>query len=179
MPDPRTMSDFVSFAHELDVDPFRDAFGDGFLVITDGRDFQMKSRFQPTSRIDLHALAAVSKGAPMPESLVFLLQRDDESVYSFISVGRTNNCDVTLPDESVSKLHAIVKEIDGTFYIQDADSQNGTTLDDDPVPVRGQGNAPALVPGVDVCFGLVRMQFVDARELRNRAGKLPKTVATA
>ena len=173
------MSDFVSFAHELDVDSFRDAFGDGYLVITDGRTFQMRSRFQPTSRIDLNALAAVSRGAPMPEAPVFLLKRDEQSAYSFVSVGRTNNCDVTLPDESVSKLHAIVKEIDGTFYVQDADSHNGTFLDDDAVPVRGKGNAPALVPGVEMRFGSVRMQFVDARELRLRAGKLPKSVATA
>ncbi len=178
MPESRLISDFVSYSHELEVDAFRSAFGNAFLILADGLKFHRPEGFQPTARIDLAALRAVTAGAPIPETPVFMVQRDEDSAFPFVSVGRTKNCDITLPDESVSKLHAILKEIDGVIYIQDADSQNGTFLSKEAVPVRGKGKAPALISGADVTFGAVRMHFVDAAEFRKRVSLLPKSVAT-
>ncbi|MCP4499673.1 MAG: FHA domain-containing protein [Deltaproteobacteria bacterium] len=178
MPESRLLSDFVSYAHELEEDAFRSAFGNAFFILADGLKFHPPEGFQPTARIDLAALRAVTAGAPIPETPVFLVKRAEDSAFPFVSVGRTNNCDIMLPDESVSKLHAILKEIDGVIYIQDADSQNGTSLGGAEAPIRGQGKAPGLVSGSEVLFGAVRMHFVDAAGLRSRAALLPKSVAT-
>lgn len=50
-----------------------------------------------------------------------------------VSVGADRGCEVTIEESHVSELHASIRYQDGTFYLTDLDSTNGTFLNDDPV----------------------------------------------
>ncbi len=45
-----------------------------------------------------------------------------------VTVGRAPGCGVSLPDTTVSQLHARVFRRDGSFYLEDLGSTNGTWL---------------------------------------------------
>lgn len=93
------------------------------------------------------------------DTLVFPLRQKVTSSYSFISIGRTSNCDVTIADQSVSKLHAMVREENGVFTIEDAKSVNGTLVDEVPVPRRGTGQSAHLFVAARVAIGNVQLDF--------------------
>ncbi len=77
-----------------------------------------------------------------------------------ISVGRAGNCDIVLPDPSVSKLHAHLRpRKEGGFELVDVGSQNGTTVNGVKlVPDNGR----ALATRDSLVFGKVAAKFVDA-----------------
>jgi len=94
-----------------------------------------------------------------------------------ITVGRTRNNDIVLPDESVSKFHAFFREADATeppapadgprrMLLQDAGSRNGTLFNGGPVPTAKQGDPLVVSMGGQVRFGLVELTFLDAAGLR-------------
>src|SRR4051812_43525910 len=71
---------------------------------------------------------------------VLLVRKAEGNPYpDRISVGRARNCDVSIRDPSVSKLHAHFKVRDGGGYeLVDLDSQNGTCVNGRPLaPNRG------------------------------------------
>lgn len=45
-------------------------------------------------------------------------------------IGRHKKCDIVLPNDSVSKIHVEISVTGNTVQIRDADSHNGTTLND-------------------------------------------------
>ncbi len=53
---------------------------------------------------------------------VFSLQREETSV------GRSPDCDIFLDDVTVSRRHAVIREQDGRFVVEDLGSLNGTFL---------------------------------------------------
>jgi pSer/pThr/pTyr-binding forkhead associated (FHA) protein len=55
-----------------------------------------------------------------------------------VTVGRAPGCGVSLPDTTVSQLHARVFRRDGSFYLEDLGSTNGTWLN--------RGRVGAAVP---------------------------------
>ncbi len=59
-------------------------------------------------------------------------QLDDECLV----IGRDVNCDVTLPDDSVSRRHAQVELIAGGYQVTDLESTNGTYVNDQRVEAR-------------------------------------------
>lgn len=48
-------------------------------------------------------------------------------------IGRSKNCDLAVPDESLSRQHARVEYLDSEFYITDLDSANGVYIDGDRI----------------------------------------------
>ena len=48
-------------------------------------------------------------------------------------IGRSEACDICLNDHSVSRRHARIDLIDGTYSVRDLDSTNGTRVNDQPV----------------------------------------------
>jgi hypothetical protein len=98
--------------------------------------------------------------------LVFPIKDTDRTVSSsFISLGRTTNNDIHIPDVSVSKLHALFTERDGTFYVRDAGTDTGTRVNGEAVPTRDGGDPVELESGDQVEFGGVATTFMKAEEM--------------
>ena len=52
---------------------------------------------------------------------------------SIILIGRLENCDLFLDDPQVSRRHAIIRQVDEKYFIEDLDSSNGTFLNDEQI----------------------------------------------
>jgi len=52
-----------------------------------------------------------------------------------VLVGRTDQCDITLNDSSVSRKHASIEAKDGRFLLQDLKSTNGTLVNGKSIDV--------------------------------------------
>jgi DNA-binding NtrC family response regulator len=85
--------------------------------------------------------------------------REIEVMNDHISIGKSRQCDVVLPDDSVSRQHAEIKRQDDAYRVVDLESTNGTFV----------GNARVsdafLKPGDVLGIGKVQLRFMprDAR----------------
>jgi hypothetical protein len=106
--------------------------------------FKGKSRSGMSRQMTVLAVAK-AQGNPYPER---------------ISVGRARNCDVSIRDPSVSKLHAHFKTREGGGYeLVDLDSQNGTCVNGRPLaPNRGE----PVSSGDVLLFGNVTCKLLNA-----------------
>jgi FHA domain len=179
LPELLRVEDFVVACRTLDEAAFAARHGHAFLVHYGAVD-QMRrpERPQPTQVFNLET--PYFTGAPLrslkSDYLVYPIQSTGRSPYpSMITVGRTRNNDVILPDESVSKFHAFFREAEDApsggatpapLFLQDAGSRNGTLLDGQAVPTARVGPAVAIHPGATVRFGVVQLTFLDAKGLR-------------
>lgn len=75
-----------------------------------------------------------------------------------ITIGRNEDCDLVLSDDSVSGLHAEVREEAGHFFLADLGSTNGTYVN------RSRVSLVELTAGDVVHFGVVR-SFFDGHRL--------------
>ncbi|MFZ5643295.1 MAG: FhaA domain-containing protein [Bacillota bacterium] len=64
-------------------------------------------------------------------------------------IGRRESCDIVLPDESVSRRHAMLEPQQGRWMLSDLDSTNGTFINGERIKTR------FLEPGDTVKFGAV------------------------
>lgn len=96
-----------------------------------------------------------------------------------ITIGRSEDADVTLLDETISKLHAEMSwnpDV-GRCFLTDLGSRNGTSVDEQRL-----GRAPLeLLPGAPVCFGSLVTRYYSPSSFFTwlaggapRAGALPK-----
>ncbi len=98
---------------------------------------------------------------------VMPVARSPTSEHAFISVGRIDGNDVVLPDVTVSKFHALVRDVDGYQVLLDGDSHNGTFVNDVRVAGRRSGSPPVpLRNGDAVRFGSVQTTYVDGNGLQ-------------
>ena len=76
-----------------------------------------------------------------------------------ITVGRTSNNDVVLFDNTVSRFHAVLSfdEKAGTWRVEDAESQNGTFVNDARLAPR---TTVPLADGASLRFGAVSLRFL-------------------
>ncbi|MCM1110108.1 MAG: FHA domain-containing protein [Clostridium sp.] len=58
-----------------------------------------------------------------------------------ITIGRSSSCDIVVPDNSVSRIHAEISMIDGKYLFRDT-SSNGSTLNGEYISNRAVGIAP-------------------------------------
>ncbi len=108
--------------------------------------------------------------APQPpmkrESAMLILQRGAETGRRWpldrsraLTIGRNEDCDISLPDRQVSRVHAKIYWTDEGYFLQDLESKNGTH-------VNGQEaeNAPMpLHDGDEIQIALrFKLAFVDA-----------------
>lgn len=92
---------------------------------------------------------------------------------AFFTIGRLDGNDISLPDNSVSRLHALLlSSSEGGFAILDAGSTHGTFVDDAPVPRRGAAAALALRSRNTVRFGQVTTVFLMAADAVAVAGSV-------
>ena len=151
-----------------DLTSYVSEFGRGFLVADPEMHIEIPSAPNVTMRIDRKALLSQTVDEFANDTPVYTLQRKPSSVYSFISIGRTDNCDVALPNQSVSKLHALIREErDGVFTVEDAKSANGTFVNGNPAPVRNRAETLELKSGDRIRFGNLEFQFYTIEGLKD------------
>jgi hypothetical protein len=167
--EPQSIDEFSRDARVLEAVAFRARYGEGFLI--HHGPLQPERRVKQPQRtlvIDPSQAPAEPMRGPLPSSelRVYAVRNTGRSPYPrIITVGRTRNNDVVLPDIVISKFHAFFKEEDHTFFLSDADSRNGTFVDGKPVPSTKQGKAVSVNPGAKVRFGMIELWFVDAAGL--------------
>lgn len=160
---------FYEDARQLSPAEFAARHGDGFLLTATRLQVPTGGSFTEVNleedRSDRTAGIAM---------LVYPVRPSEQAKVHLLTLGRTSNNDVVVRDTSVSRFHAYVKPGEsGGLLIQDAGSTNGTVVNGQPVPARGNGPAADLKPGDDVRVGQVDFTFVDAEGLRSfvlRAG---------
>jgi pSer/pThr/pTyr-binding forkhead associated (FHA) protein len=79
-----------------------------------------------------------------------------------ISVGRTGNNDIVLPDRSVSKLHGYFTVAGSEVRYADAGSKNGSEVSGDPIASE---QLVPVCPGDSIRIGRIYASFHDARTL--------------
>ena len=155
----RTLASFADDLRSMHPSEIAARIAPGFLVCQAHSPLSIPEGPVETQRVNIRLLRMAQEHNVLPTSPVFALLRKPGSVYRFISVGRTRNCDIPVPDESVSKLHALIREGGGTFVIEDAGSRNGTFVDGAAAQKRGEGEPSELRPGCTVAFGNVETRF--------------------
>lgn len=163
----RTLGDFAEQCRSLSGKELEKEVASAFLVCRPQSALHTPEGPQATLRVDLRLISAAKEGRFAESCPAWPLRRRESSVYSFLSVGRTQNCDVWIPDESVSKLHAMLRQQGGgDFQIVDAGSRNQTLIGREPVPRRGEGKPRSLTSGADLSFGSVETVFLAAADFR-------------
>ena len=103
-------------------------------------------------------IAKPKGGGKAPRSLVVLDERGSKvetiQLNGTLQVGRAEACQIRLPDTYASSFHARIYSRDGSWYIEDLGSTNGTYLDQQ----RVQG--PLLVgPGQPIRIGQTALEL--------------------
>jgi hypothetical protein len=155
-------------AKDLDAKEFAGAHGEAFFVLVSSP-FPMRA-LGAAERMRHTTPSAGAVREPDTGEItigVFPLRKQLESTHPFISIGRTDDNDIAIHDETVSRFHAFVRydHVRCRWLVQDARSKNGTTVDGAVVARRGDGDATELRPGSLVMFGSVSLHFADAGEL--------------
>ena len=82
------------------------------------------------------------------ERRVLLLEGDR------LAVGSASDNDIVIDETSVSRVHAVVQQLNWRCFVEDCGSRNGTSVNK-----RRLTGMVALVPGDDVTLGRARLQF--------------------
>ena len=93
--------------------------------------------------------------------LVLPLKKVQSTFPSMITVGRTDNNDLVVPDEQISKFHAFFRLVGDRVELSDAGSRNGTFVGTRRLESRG-ASAP-LRANDGFAFAAVEFQLFDAR----------------
>lgn len=154
---------FLEDAQNLSPDQFESRHGSGFFLLTATKINDPRDSYST----DVQLLSDEDDGSAHTgglSTLVFPLR----SAVHIVTVGRASGNDVVIPDPSVSRQHALLKQgEDGVFLMRDAGSSNGTTVNGNSALARGHGPPSELKPGDNVQLGRVACTFVDAAALRD------------
>jgi pSer/pThr/pTyr-binding forkhead associated (FHA) protein len=155
-------------ARALTPSDFEERHGSGFLLLTTA-DLTPPGGPSATA-VKVHGVDSAAERTATVSLLAYPIVRTGRSTGHLLTVGRTRNNDVVVPDKSISRFHAFLKpSTEGGFAIQDANSTNGTRVNGSSVPVQGQGSAVDLKSGDNIRLGQVEFTYVDARALRDFA----------
>lgn len=148
--------DIATIALSLTRDEFRARYGCYFLCSASG--VARPERPQATELWQADGNTA-SFAAPIPgPPFAAPLTKVQQQFPSMITVGRTQNNDVVVPDTSISKFHAFFRVVGGEVELADAGSRNGSFVGDTRLapkqPVR-------LRPGERIRFARLAFMLLD------------------
>jgi pSer/pThr/pTyr-binding forkhead associated (FHA) protein len=92
--------------------------------------------------------------------LVLAVRKTNDTFPSMITVGRTENNDIAIPDVSVSRFHAFFHHHGKELELADAGSRNGTFVGAQQLPSKGAAMRVSL--GDTVRFGHLSFQLLDS-----------------
>lgn len=93
--------------------------------------------------------------------LVLPVKKVQATFPSMITFGRTDNNDIVLPDEQISKFHAFFRLVDDGVQLFDAGSRNGTFVGGHRLQPRAAG--VRIPDGGRFSLGAIELQLLDAR----------------
>lgn len=105
--------------------------------------------------------------ADQPRSVLPLRKREGSNAFTLmVTIGRAPNNDLVLADRRVSKFHAYFRRVGDAWTMSDANSTNGTRVDDVPVPAE---RSVTLRSGARIVLGgAVVLEFLDGDDLFER-----------
>ena len=105
-------------------------------------------------------------GTSLPYAIYPLMKRTESESDSFM-IGRTKNSDMSMKDMAISKKHAAIRIMKGSFYIVDFDSTNGTRLNG-----RSVQNKPEKLKDQDIiALGNYEFTFLTPASLHDLLSK--------
>lgn len=105
--------------------------------------------------------------ADHPLAVLPVKKREGSNAFTLmVTIGRAPNNDVVLADRRVSKFHAYFRRVGSAWTISDANSTNGTKVDEVPVPAE---RSITLRSGARIVLGgSVTLEFLEGDDLFER-----------
>ena len=72
-------------------------------------------------------------------------------------IGRSRKCNIRIPDKALSSVHCRIYRADGTFFIEDMESANGTLLNGEDI----SDEVVELIDGDKISIGSLMFLFVN------------------
>lgn len=118
-------------------------------------------RREPTGAFRLVDGSRIAPKERATRPLVLPLRKVQPTFPSMITVGRTENNDLVVADEQISKFHAFFRIVGDKLELSDAGSRNGTFVAGRRLEARG---AAVPVTARDSCsFGALEFLLLDSR----------------
>jgi pSer/pThr/pTyr-binding forkhead associated (FHA) protein len=176
----RLLETYFEDSRRLGAEDFIREHGGAFLVHHGPvGEFEPPEDLKNTIKIESSAEGAATGSAmpfnPKKDFAVFPILHGaaGASEEDLIWVGRSEENDVVIPDESVSAVHAFIRKGDeGGLYLQDMNSLNGSFINNETVPPQGMGEPVELQSGARVRFGSVKLTFLKTPEFLNLVTQL-------
>jgi pSer/pThr/pTyr-binding forkhead associated (FHA) protein len=157
----------------MGIEMFKETHGKHFLLLrpSPSADLLAGTRSADTLSIDLNEIDRGPRTAHADHRVLPIMKSSRSLPSGFITIGRTRNNDLVVRGASVSKFHAFVRFRGGSMLIQDAGSTNGTRVDGNSVPKRGEGDMVSVPLGAHLEFGAIAFIYIDAQRLRTLAAQ--------
>ena len=137
--------------------------------------FESPEDLKSTMKVEGTVTSSAIPFNPKKDFAVFPLRHGaaGASDEDLVWVGRSEDNDVVIPDESVSAVHAFLRTGEsGSLSLQDMNSMNGTFVNNETVPPQGMGDPVELESGARVRFGSVKLTFLKSFEFLNLVTQL-------
>ncbi len=153
----RPLSDYARERRSMTREAFLAAHPTPVLIFPVVHPLQDAERFSTRKLPTGAAVSPAPAAAPVEWAAVKVAKRAGDAFPNFVWVGREAKCDITLPFEGVSKLHAqFILRPGGEVELLDTSSANGTALDGE----RLADNAPLRVrDGAKIQMGVLEMTY--------------------
>jgi FHA domain len=159
-------------ARKLALEEFEERHGRVFLLVSAA---DLAIARPSVTEVRLEDSAVRTESTANLSLTAYPVRRNGRSVSHLITMGRAPDNDVVVPDVSISRFHAFVKENGaGNWLLQDAGSTNGTLVNGNSVPRQGHGPPAELTSGDDVRLGQVELTFLDSSALVAFATRLER-----
>jgi hypothetical protein len=168
----RPLEAYFEDSRRLGAEDFGRQHGEAFLVHHGpmGK-FEQLDDLKSTMKMEGGSKGAVTSSDvpfnPKKDFAVFPVRHGaaGASEEDLIWLGRSEENDVVIPDESVSAVHAFIRKGEGGgLFLQDMNSMNGSFLNNETVPPQGMGEPVELESGARVRFGTVKLTFLKTPE---------------
>lgn len=173
----RSLDFYFEDSRRMGVEDFGRQHGEAFLVHHGvvGQ-FQQPEDLRSTAKVEGAVTSSEVPFNPSKDFAVFPVYRaSGSSEEDLIWVGRSEENDIVIPDESVSAVHAFIRTGEaGRMFLQDMNSMNGSFVRNETVPPQGMGEPVELESGARLRFGSVKLTFLKTPEFLSLVTQLRK-----
>lgn len=154
---PEPLYAYIAELKRLGKNAFRESYGDAFLMLDSGT---VRGRgAMAATTLEPRPDDADEATAPTSFEVMPVRSRTGDSV---VRVGRIDDCDLIISDQSVSSVHAVFERSDtGALTLRDNGSKNGTFVDERLVAAPGRGDPQPLGARHALRFGSLSAVFLD------------------